>query len=105
MIRYPVAGGGAGVDHLSQGDVTRIQNAADRAGVRITVVGSRAKGTAGPTSDYDYILSGGTSRSRHSLKASLPAGPSGLGEPRNQDFHPEPVDTTQPFITFTPRGL
>lgn len=104
LTQHPVAGGGAKVDCLSPEDVTRIQNAADRTRIRITVVGSRARGTAGPMSDYDYVLSGSTAQARHSLRGSLPAGPSGLGEPRNQDFHPEPVDRTQSYITFTPRG-
>jgi hypothetical protein len=104
LTQHPVAGGGARVDCLSPEDVTRIQNAADRTRIRITVVGSRATGTAGPMSDYDYVLSGSSAQARHGLRGSLPAGPSGLGEPRNQDFHPEPVDETRPYITFTPRG-
>jgi hypothetical protein len=36
---------------ISPNDATRIQNAANKTGQRITVVGSRAKGTANPTSD------------------------------------------------------
>jgi hypothetical protein len=104
MTQYPIAGGGAGVDCLSSEDVRRIQGAADRTGIQITVVGSRADGSAGPVSDYDYVLSGGTARDRRSLKNALPAGPRGLGEPRNQDFHPEPVDIARPYITFMPRG-
>jgi hypothetical protein len=43
---------------LGRSAVRRIQNAADRTGQRITVVGSRAEGTANPFSDWDYILSG-----------------------------------------------
>lgn len=104
MVQNPVAGGGASIDNLSAEDVARIQNAADRTLIRITGVGSRASGTAAAMSDHDYVLSGGTARGRHSVKNSLPAGPSGLGEPRNQDFHPEPVDMAKPCIIFIPRG-
>lgn len=100
----PVAGGGATLENLSAGNITRIQNAVDRTGIETTVVGSRASGTAGPTSDWDYILRGGSSSSRSSIRSSLPEGPRGLGEPRNQDFLRVPLDPTKPYITFTPRG-
>ncbi|MEZ5901344.1 MAG: nucleotidyltransferase domain-containing protein [Hyphomicrobiaceae bacterium] len=96
----PVAGGGASVDNLSPGDISRIQNAADRYGTKITVVGSRAAGTAGPNSDWDYILEG---KSPGRIGQSLPGGSRGLGEPRAQDFDQGPVRTDQPHITFTPR--
>jgi hypothetical protein len=104
MTQYPVSGGGARVDCLSPEDVVRIQNAADRTRMRITVVGSRADGTARPMSDYDYVLNVGTARGRRMVRNSSPVGPSGLGETRNQDFHPEPVDTARPYIAFTPQG-
>ena len=42
MTRDPVAGGGARVDRLSREDLTRMQNAADRTGLLIALVGSRA---------------------------------------------------------------
>jgi hypothetical protein len=89
MAQSPIAGGGADLDSLTLEDVRRIQIAADRTGMTITVVGSRTNGSAGPMSDYDHVLHGGTARARHSVKGSLPSGPTGLGEPRNQDFHPE----------------
>ena len=98
-----VAGGGAKVENLTAAEALRIQNAANRTGTEISVVGSHASGTARPTSDWDYVVPVGTSRSTvHSLSGSLPAGPRSLGEPRNQDFFREALDLTRPHITFTP---
>jgi RHS repeat-associated protein len=100
----PVAGGGAKLENLGSQEVARIQNAADRTETSISVVGSRAKGTPGPTSDWDYVVPEGTrNRTIHSLKSSLPEGPRGLGEPRNQDIFKGTVDPNEPHITFTPR--
>ena len=99
----PVAGGGARLENLSASEITRIQNAATRTRTQVTVVGSRAQGTARANSDWDYLLPEGTRGStRHSLRSSLPEGPRGLGEPRNQDFFLEPLDPSKPHITFTP---
>ena len=42
------AGGGASLDNLSTGDAARIQNASNKVGLPIAVVGSRAAGTATP---------------------------------------------------------
>lgn len=99
----PVAGGGANLENLTAGEIARIQNAANRTGTEISVVGSRARGTANPNSDWDYVLPPGTRGStRHSLSSSLPEGPRSLGEPRNLEFFVEPLDTARPFITFTP---
>jgi RHS repeat-associated protein len=100
----PIAGGGADVANLSASDIIRIQNAANRTETEISVVGSRANGTAGPASEWDYVLPSETSgATRHSLSSSLPEGPRGIGEPRNQDFHIGPIDPSRPFITFIPR--
>jgi hypothetical protein len=88
----------------------RIQNAADRTGQQITVVGSRAAGTAGPTSDWDYILSGNSAQ-RHSAASSLPrglaGGENGSGIDLWQDFNPNapnysPLDPTRPHFIFGP---
>lgn len=99
-----IAGGGAKTSNLSPGDIVRIQNAANRTDTTITVVGSRANGTAGANSDWDFVLPKDTPRStRRSLSSSLPEGPRGIGEPRNQDFFMEPIDTTKPHISFPPR--
>ncbi|WP_190275519.1 hypothetical protein [Allochromatium vinosum] len=100
----PLVGGGAKLENLTAQEIARIQNAANRTGTEISVVGSRAKGTPGPLSDWDYVVPEATgSRTIHSLRSSLPEGPRSLGEPRNQDFFRSLVDPTKPFITFTPQ--
>ena len=102
---------------MSPAAATRIQNAADRTGQTITVVGSRAGGKKiGPDSDWDYILSG-NSRQRQSASSSLPRGPAG-GENSSggrgngidiwQDYNPNapnysPLDPDRPHVIFTPR--
>lgn len=102
-LRGAVAGGGARLENLAKGESARIQNAANRTKTTVTVVGSRASGTARASSDWDYVLQEGTrSSTRHSLSSSLPQGPRGLGEPRNQDFLPGPVNPNKPYITFFP---
>jgi RHS repeat-associated protein len=98
-----VASGGAKVTNLAFGDALRIQNAVNRTGVPVTVVGSRARGAPGPLSDWDYVIPAGTpSRTRHSLGGSLPSGHRALGEPRNQDLFMDPLNTRLPYITFSP---
>jgi len=100
----PIAGGGAKLENLSFGDISRIQNAANRTGTPVTLVGSRANGTARSLSDYDYLLPQGTRGSvRSSLKSSLPEGYRGIGDPRNQDFFFDALDPTKPFILFRPQ--
>ncbi|MFF5505894.1 polymorphic toxin-type HINT domain-containing protein [Streptomyces roseolus] len=98
---------------ISPNDAKRIQNAADKAGQPIIVVGSRANGTANPTSDWDYILSG-PSRTRHSVKNSLPRGTGdGEGSGRGRDFwqsynpnRPDyaELDRNRPYVVFEPRS-
>ncbi len=99
----PIAGGGANLDNLSADEITRIQNAANRSGRTIHVVGSRAAGTAGPVSDWDFVVPGANSRTRHSLSGSLPEGPRlGIDRGRNQDVFGGQLDPQRPHITFTP---
>ncbi|MFI8192149.1 polymorphic toxin-type HINT domain-containing protein [Streptomyces sp. NPDC085946] len=98
---------------ISPNDAKRIQNAADKAGQPIIVVGSRANGTPNPTSDWDYILSG-PSRTRHSVKNSLPRGTGdGEGSGRGRDFwqsynpnRPDyaELDRNRPYVVFEPRS-
>jgi hypothetical protein len=98
---------------ISAADARRIQNAANRTGQEITVVGSRASGAAKATSDWDYILSGNSAQ-RHSASSSLPRGSAG-GEVYNpgidiwQNYNPSApgytvVDTTRPYVPFKPTG-
>ncbi|GKQ41208.1 HINT domain-containing protein [Streptomyces sp. A012304] len=105
-------------------DAQRIQNAADRLGYPIIVVGSRARGrrTAenpkgfGPESDWDFILDG-PSRQRGKVKNSLPRGiGDGEGSGRGRDFwqsyNPNAgrradkygeLDPSLPHVIFRPR--
>ena len=73
-------GGGASLRNLSEGQIQRIQNAADRYDRQITVIGSRA------------------------LK-SLPSGNPELTHPEApSQVIKETLDKTRPYITFSPRG-
>ena len=100
---------------ISASDALRIQNAANRTGQQITVVGSRAAGTSGPMSDWDYIFSG-PSAARHSAASSVPVGEAGgaIGASGTesgidiwQNFNPAgrnytTLDPTRPYVIFTP---
>lgn len=97
--------------NISTAQAARIQNAATRRKQRITVVGSRAEGTAKAGSDWDYIMSGKSS-ARHSARKSVPRG-SGGGEVDRpgldvwQDYNPNGIgynvlDATKPHIIFDP---
>jgi hypothetical protein len=99
---------------ISDSDATRIQNAADRTGQDIYVVGSRADGTATETSDWDYILSGDSAQ-RHSASSSLPSGFAG-GSFNSSGFETgidiftnyynspnyTPLDPSKPYVQFSP---
>ncbi|MFI0734663.1 putative T7SS-secreted protein [Streptomyces sp. NPDC021225] len=98
---------------ISPNDARRIQNAANKAGEPIIVVGSRASGTSNPASDWDYILSG-PSRTRHSVHNSLPRGTGdGEGSGRGRDFwqthnpnRPDyaELDRDKPYVVFEPES-
>ncbi|MFB6568796.1 polymorphic toxin-type HINT domain-containing protein [Streptomyces noursei] len=97
---------------ISPNDAKRIQNAANKSGQPIIVVGSRANGTPNAASDWDYILSG-PSRTRHGVKNSLPRGTGdGEGSGRGRDFwqsynpnRPDyaELDRSRPYVVFEPR--
>jgi hypothetical protein len=95
-----VVGGGAKLENLTAGEIARIQNAANRTGTEITVVGSRSTGTANVLSDWDYIVPAGTrSKTINSLKSSLPEGiKGGYG----QDLFRGQLEANKPYITFKP---
>ncbi|MBN2444388.1 MAG: hypothetical protein JXJ04_23700, partial [Spirochaetales bacterium] len=97
---------------ISAADATRIQNAANRTGQEITVIGSRANGTATVASDWDYILSGNSAQ-RHSAASSLPKGTGG-GELYNpgidlwQSYNSNApgytvLDISKPYVIFRPQ--
>ncbi|WP_434520138.1 RHS repeat-associated core domain-containing protein [Methylosinus sporium] len=95
---------------LTTGEALRIQSFADKYGITVNVVGSRAKGTAGPFSDFDYILgdAGATSKLRGYARQQLPRGLSG-GEIGSDgigtgiDVFKAPIDRTLPYIPFDPK--
>ncbi len=90
---------------LSAGDALRIENAATRINKPITVVGSRANGTAGAYSDWDYVIEGGlNSRDWSKIKNSIPGAKSTIDNtPRNIDIFTGAVDKTKPHVTINPR--
>jgi hypothetical protein len=89
---------------LSAGEITRIQNAANRIGKPINLVGSRASGTANAASDWDYVIEGMTNANKNTIKKSLPGAPLRADQaPRNIDFFTEPLRTDLPHVQFNPR--
>lgn len=98
-------GPGADLANLTGSERARIQNAANRIGHPISVVGTRAAGTAGPESDWDYVITGINSRKKHSVSSSIPKADVTLGVGRRQDiFTDVEVDKSLPYITFYPQG-
>ncbi len=70
----------------------------------ITIVGSRAKGTAGALSDWDYVIPGLNSKNWSKIKNSLPGSRSFMDNtPRNIDIFKGPVDLTKPHIIINPK--
>jgi RHS repeat-associated protein len=99
----PIPSNGASTDGLLTPEIIRIQNAADRAGVDINLVGSRATNTANANSDWDYVINA-NARTRNSLSRSLPgAGNLNEGIRPNIDVFSGGVNPGAPSIKFTPR--
>ncbi|WP_089099680.1 RHS repeat-associated core domain-containing protein [Streptomyces hyaluromycini] len=99
-----VVGNGASLDNLTGSEIARIQNAADRIGHPISVVGSRATGNTHALSDWDYVITGINSRTKHSVKSSLPQGSIELGRGGRIDIFTWELAEGAPHITFYPRG-
>lgn len=97
-----ISGGGGSLENLSPAEAARIQNAANKIDQPISVVGSRASGTAGPYSDWDYVVEGANSSTVGQIRNSLPDGVRGIGDPRNLDIFRGTLDTNLPHITFNP---
>lgn len=103
---------GASLSNLTGSERARIQNAANRTGQPIPVVGSRSLGPrpetnpdgVGHMSDWDYVITGINSRAKHSVSSSLPKADITVGVGRRQDIFTGPLDTTKPHITFCPQG-
>lgn len=97
------AGAGAKLGNILASQAQRIQNAANRSGQTITLVGSRAAGTAGAKSDWDYVINANAA-TRNSLSRSLPgAGNMKEGVRPNIDVFKGEVDKARPFLEFRPQ--
>ncbi|MBO6563451.1 MAG: RHS repeat protein [Pseudomonadales bacterium] len=100
----PTIGGGGTLDKLSPSERKRIQNAANRSGRDIAVVGSRVNPnkTVRPDSDYDFVIDANSKR-RNNLSRSLPGGKNVReGVPNNQDIYKGPVEADKPHVIFHP---
>jgi len=99
--------GGAKLEYLAETTRDRIQAISDKYNLEITVVGSRAKGTAHEYSDWDYIIQGGNSKSRSSALFQLPKNPKAAkgGETRagSEELKGVAVDESLPSINFSPK--
>jgi hypothetical protein len=97
-----VARDGASLAHIAANDALRIQNAANRIGQEISMVGNRAGGRATSASDWDYVING-ASKTLNSVSKSLPgAGNIAEGIIKNIDIFRGVVDETLPGIAFFP---
>ena len=105
----PILKNGADPRSISPNTAQQIQNAADFGGVDVTVIGSRASGTARPDSDFDFVVPG-NARTRSKVKSKLPKGRAGGeqtasgGQSGIDVFRPGEVDlSSQPHIIFEPK--
>lgn len=102
-MKGPIVGGGAKLEYLGN-NVNRIQNIARKYSLEISVVGSRAKGTANARSDWDYIITGGNSKTRSSALFQLPknlsAVKNGVVRPGSEILKGVSLDPNLPHITF-----
>jgi hypothetical protein len=94
----------AGISPL---DAARIQAVADKIKSPVTVVGSRAAGTARAWSDWDYIVEA-NAKARSYARWQLPRGLSGgevngRGEETGLDLFREALDPARPHVVFHPR--
>lgn len=100
----PTAANGASLENMSGADAAKIQATADRIGKPVHVVGSRASGTAGPESDWDYVVTGANSKIKDKIKWMAPSGVR-TGQGKGLDIFTGPLNEDLPYITFHPKGL
>jgi RHS repeat-associated protein len=94
---------------ILRSQANRIQQIADRYAVNIEVIGSRARGNANELSDWDYVITGGNSRTRSKAYRDLPAGRYGgemgpNGWTGKDRFDPKEVYPDEPRVRFEPSG-
>jgi len=97
-----VAGGAKTHGGLTTTQSKRIQNFVDREGVEVTVVGSRARGTDHPLSDFDYVINASSSVRRRA-QWQLPRGVAGGANERGMDIFQGLVRTNEADIPFRPK--
>ncbi|WP_437805225.1 FG-GAP-like repeat-containing protein [Sorangium sp. So ce1078] len=99
-----------GLGSLTAGEAAQIQDFANRYNTTVTVVGSRATGTAKATSDFDYIIAG-NSKIMQAARRSLPRGTAG-GEIGASGIESGidvlnaakyPLDPSRSHIVFSPK--
>lgn len=88
------------VSGLLPSDYLRLKKAAKRIGLDIYVVGSRAKGTATLTSDWDYVIPGLNSKKWDKIKNSIP-GAKTVDKSRNYDLIRSPLIEGLPYIRIS----
>ncbi len=89
---------------MSGSEIKRMQNAANRSGPDVGVVGSRVNPnkTVRSDSDFDYVIDV-SHKTRNNLSRSLPGGKSVReGLENNQDIYKGSVDTNRPHVIFHP---
>lgn len=96
----PIGGNGGSPRFLTAAEMTRIQNAANRIGRDVYVVGSRATGTTHPNSDWDYVIEA-NAPTRNSASRSLP-GAGNLKEGTRPwiDVFSGPLTPGAPYVRF-----
>lgn len=93
------------IPDIPEGGLLRIQNAANRIGQDINVIGSRANGTAKAFSDFDYVIEGVSSKQFSKIKNSLPGAKSMIDNlPNRIDLFKGKLDKSKPYITVTPNN-
>jgi RHS repeat-associated protein len=107
----PIAMNGAKVEYLTEGQISKIQNWVDKRNVEVRLFGSRAKGTANASSDFDYFIESNYNL-RNNAKFELPRGPAYSGRNRIDVIKPSTypkffnqviVEEQQPNILFFPK--
>ncbi len=103
--KEPTVGGGGTLDKLTSNEQARVQNAANRSGKDISVVGSRVNPNKDlrPDSDFDFVIDV-NAKTRNSLSRSLP-GSKNVRESisNNQDIFKGSVNIDKPHVIFHPR--
>ena len=97
-------GAGGNFDKLTQNEIRRIQNAANKINDVITVAGSRVNPNKclHPNSDWDYVINA-NSKKRRRATSSLPGAKDiKNGVPNTTDVFKGDVDKTRPYVTVYP---